>query len=374
MAIKAAQKTNRKRIGSELPLLPSKTIVKLARYVADKLVFQLNSFVRYMINYRVIRCLYGGLFACSGLYNEYSPDNSVHPHSSGTDFVTAKKPSDSKSAGKPAEGLSREEARHVKESRRPRAAVVYEIIRAEGEAELLRPFSALWWSGVAAGISIGLSFLTEAALAAHLPDSEWRPIIAKLGYAVGFLVVILGRQQLFTENVLTAVLPVISRRKMDWLTSMLRLWGIVLAANFVGCFVFALFLWGLPLVGPDVARELSHVVDRLMANSPFEMFAKGIGAGWIIAALVWILASHEDMHFFIIGLLTYLIALFGFTHIVAGTVEALYGVFNGHTTLYLALFKFFLPTLAGNVFGGTILFSVLSYAQVREEITRGRAR
>lgn len=281
---------------------------------------------------------------------------------------------DGKPAGKPAEGLSREEAKQVKEGLRPRAAVVYEIIRAEGEAELIRPVSALWWSGVAAGISIGLSFLTEAALAAHLPASDWRPIIAKLGYAVGFLIVILGRQQLFTENVLTAVLPVIYRRKLDWLIRMLRLWGIVLAANVVGCLVFALSLWSLPIVDERVAIELGEVVTRLMSNTPIEMFAKGIGAGWIIAALVWILASHEDTHFFIIGLLTYLIALFGFTHIVAGTVEALYGVLTGITTLSHALSGFFLPTLAGNVFGGTALFSVLSYAQVREEISLSRAQ
>ena len=106
-------------------------------------------------------------------------------------------------------GLVAKRQRHVKEALRPRAAVVYEIVRTEGEAELIRPFSALWWSGVAAGISIGFSFLSEAALAALLPASDWRPIIAKLGYAVGFLIVILGRQQLFTENVLTAVLPAI---------------------------------------------------------------------------------------------------------------------------------------------------------------------
>ena len=270
------------------------------------------------------------------------------------------------------EGLSRAEEKHVKDSARPRAAVVYEIVRAEGEAELIRPFSALWWSGVAAGISIGLSFLTEAALAAHLPDSPWREIIAKLGYAVGFLVVILGRQQLFTENVLTAVLPVISRRRLDWLVSMGRLWVIVLAANVVGCFVFALALSALPIVGPDVQHELSQIVVRLMQNTPLEMFAKGIGAGWIIAALVWILASSEGMQFFVIGLLTYLIALFGFTHIVAGTAEALYGVLTGSTSLWQAFAVFFLPTLAGNIFGGTVLFSVLSYAQVREEISASK--
>jgi len=273
------------------------------------------------------------------------------------------------------EGLSRAEVKHVQESRRPRAAVVYEIVRTEGEAELIRPFSALWWSGVAAGISIGFSFLTEAALAAHLPDSSWRTIVAKLGYAVGFLIVILGRQQLFTENVLTAVLPVISRRKLDWLISMIRLWGIVLAANVVGCFVFALAMASLPIVGSNVGKEMHEIVVHLMANSPWEMFAKGIGAGWIIAALVWILASNEDLHFFVIGLLTYLIALFGFTHIVAGSAEAIYGVLTGVTSPAHAFFGFFLPTLAGNIFGGTVLFSVLSYAQVREEISaskRGR--
>lgn len=274
------------------------------------------------------------------------------------------------------EGLSREEVKQVKEAGRPRAAVVYEIIRTEGEAELIRPFSALWWSGVAAGISIGFSFLSEAALAAHLPASDWKPIIAKLGYAVGFLIVILGRQQLFTENVLTAVLPVISRRKLDWLISMVRLWGIVLAANVVGCFVFALSLSALPIVDADVSHELGQIVMRLMQNTPAEMFAKGIGAGWIIAALVWILASSEDLHFFIIGLLTYLIALFGFAHIVAGTAEALYGVLTGVTSFWQAFGGFFLPTLAGNIFGGTVLFSVLSYAQVRAEISatkRGRS-
>ena len=183
------------------------------------------------------------------------------------------------------------------------------------------------------------------------------------------MIVILGRQQLFTEYVLTAVLPVISRRKLDWLISMLRLWGIVLAANVVGCLVFALALSALPMVGADVTHELGQIVLRVMQNAPFEMFAKGIGAGWIIAALVWILASNDGIQFFVIGLLTYLIALFGFTHIVAGSAEVLYGVLTGIVSLSDAIFHFFLPTLCGNVFGGTVLFAVLSYAQVREEIS-----
>lgn len=275
----------------------------------------------------------------------------------------------------PGSGLSRKERAQVRESVKPRPAVIYEIIRTQGEAELRRPASALWWSGIAAGISIGFSFLTEAALAAHLPASEWTPIVAKLGYAVGFLIVILGHQQLFTENVLTAVLPVMARKKFHWLVKMLRLWGIVLAANLAGCFVFAFAIFQLPIIPANLAPSLANIVTSVMSNTPVEMFAKGIGAGWLIAALVWIIASTEGVEFLVILLLTYLIAFFGFTHIVAGSVEAIYGVLTGIINVDKALFGFFLPTLAGNVFGGTVLFSLLSYAQVREEIyaeTSGR--
>ena len=98
------------------------------------------------------------------------------------------------------------------------------------------------------------------------------------------------------------------------------------------------------------------------------MFAKGIGAGWIIAALVWILASNDGIEFFVIGLLTYLIALFGFTHIVAGSADVLYGVLTGIVSLSDAIFHFFLPTLCGNVFGGTVLFAAELRAGARRNL------
>jgi len=111
------------------------------------------------------------------------------------------------------EGLTREETRSVKERRRLRAAVVYEIIRLEGEKELARSFSALWWSALAAGLSIGFSVLSQGMLAALLGDMPGATIIADLGYTVGFLIVILAHQQLFTENTRTAVLPVMVRAR-----------------------------------------------------------------------------------------------------------------------------------------------------------------
>ncbi|MGA9629812.1 MAG: formate/nitrite transporter family protein, partial [Candidatus Acidiferrales bacterium] len=92
------------------------------------------------------------------------------------------------------------------------AHVVHETIRREGREELKRSSSALAWSGLAAGLSMGFSMVAEGLLAAYLPDREWTPLLSKLGYSVGFLIVVLGRQQLFTETTLTAVLPLLSDR------------------------------------------------------------------------------------------------------------------------------------------------------------------
>jgi hypothetical protein len=168
--------------------------------------------------------------------------------------------------------------------------VVYEIIRVEGEGELARSFGALWWSAFAAGLSIGFSVLTQGMLKAYLPNTPGAAIVENLGYSVGFLIVILSRQQLFTENTLTAVLPVIARKEWKWLPAMLRLWGIVLATNLVRCFLVRGLarLFGSALAGDRRGHQ---------GGWP-QMFVKGIVSGGLIAALVWMLPSAEGTEIF----------------------------------------------------------------------------
>jgi len=268
----------------------------------------------------------------------------------------------------PQEGLTREETKSVKERRRLRAAVVYEIIRVEGEGELARSFGALWWSALAAGISIGFSVLSQAMLEATLKGVPGAGMIADFGYCVGFLIVILAHQQLFTENTLTAVLPVMVRKDWNTILGVLRLWTIVLAGNLVGCFLFAAFLAYSGALSPEIADSVGDISRHMMANTPDEMFVKGIAAGWLIAALVWMLPSSEGTEIFVITLITYIIALGDFTHIIAGSVEAIYMWLIGEVSFWTMAGRFFIPTLLGNVAGGTVLFAVISYAQVREEL------
>ncbi len=95
------------------------------------------------------------------------------------------------------------------------AHVVYETIRREGEEELARPAAALAWSGLAAGLSMGFSFVAEALIQNRLPERPWARLVSSLGYSVGFLIVVLGRQQLFTENTLTVILPFLLGKKLN---------------------------------------------------------------------------------------------------------------------------------------------------------------
>src|SRR4051812_22425274 len=123
------------------------------------------------------------------------------------------------------------EAEEAHERSAPRGAIVYQAILMEGEEELARSSAALFWSGLAAGLSMGFSMIAEGLLVTYLPDASWRPLVAKFGYSAGFLIVILGRQQLFTENTLTPILPLLQRKPKATLANVLRLWTIVLIGN-----------------------------------------------------------------------------------------------------------------------------------------------
>jgi formate/nitrite transporter FocA (FNT family) len=265
-------------------------------------------------------------------------------------------------------GITEHEVRDVEEMSAPRTPVIYEVVRRLGEEEMARPATSLWWSGVAAGLSISFSLLAQAILQAHLPDTPWRPLVSSFGYCVGFLMVILGSQQLFTESTITVVLPVLQDTNWEKIWRMGRLWAIVLVANFTGTFCAALFCTFTPVLPPDLLHGMQEISRLLLSLGWFDMALKGISSGFLIAAMVWMIPSAESAKFAVITLMTYLIAIGGFTHIVAGSMEANMLVLTGDWEWWRMLVQFFVPVLIGNMIGGTALFALISYAQVMEEI------
>ncbi len=265
-------------------------------------------------------------------------------------------------------GLSPSEKKDVEDSSRLNALTIYEILRREGDEEMKRPATSLWWSGVAAGLSISLSLVAQGVLQTRLPDAPWRPLVTGFGYCVGFLIVVMGRHQLFTENTITAVLPVAARVSPANLARMGRLWGLVLIANLTGTLLSALFCTYASVVTPDVRDAMLSIAHEAIAHTPVEVFVRAIAAGFLIAAMVWLLPSAQATRFHVVVLMTYLIAIGGFAHCVAGSFEGFMLVINDRLGVWPMLAGFEGPALLGNIVGGTVLFALISYGQVAKEM------
>lgn len=267
-------------------------------------------------------------------------------------------------APQPPEAGAGETRRKAEDRAAVGAAVVHEAVRKEGEEELQRPTAALAWSGLAAGLSMGFSLWTEGLLREHLPDASWRPLIAKLGYTIGFLVVVAGRQQLFTENTLTAVLPVLHRRTAAVLRNMLRLWGVVLLTNLLGAALFAWLLARSGVVEPSLHRTLAEIGREASQWDVVTTLVRAIPAGWLIALIVWLGPAVPQSRLLVVLILAYVVGIAGLPHIIAGSSEVLFLVFTADASLGRYLTGYMVPTLLGNTIGGVVLVAVLNHAQV----------
>jgi formate/nitrite transporter FocA (FNT family) len=276
-----------------------------------------------------------------------------------------KRPSKGKQTPK---GISEQEVHDVVDMSAPRTPVIYEVVRRLGEDEMNRPATSLWWSGVAAGMSMSFSLLAQAALEMHLPDAPWRPLVSGFGYCIGFLMAVLSSQQLFTESTITVVLPVLKNLNKASVWRMARLWGIVLIANLAGTLFAALFCLYSPVLTHEMLAGMLKISRTLLDLSWQDMLFRAIVSGFLIAAMVWMIPSAESAKFAVVTLMTYLIAIGGFTHIVAGSMEAYMLVLSGEWQAWRMLAEFIVPVLLGNMIGGTALFALISYAQVMEEI------
>ena len=269
--------------------------------------------------------------------------------------------------GRPDTDLTPKEEEEVEQRTPPRAKVVYETVRREGESELERPVTSLAFSGLAAGLSMGMSLAGEGLLQTLLPDAKWRPLVVAAGYTLGFVIVIMGRQQLFTENTVTAILPLLSKFSFERLMTVARLWAVVLVTNLVGAGLFAVFVAHTGTFSEDVRATFASLSAEAIKPGALLIFERGIASGWLIALMVWMLPGADNVRLWIVLLVTYVVGLGAFSHVIAGSVEVLYGVATGSVTFGQYLVSFLLPVFLGNCIGGVTLVSLLNYGQIFAE-------
>ena len=264
--------------------------------------------------------------------------------------------------------LKEEEHKEAEKKSGPESVVLHQAMVLKGEHELDRPPASLLWSGLAAGIAISTSVIAEGALHQRLPDAPWRELVTGWGYAVGFVLVIMGRLQLFTEHTVVAVTPTLAAPSLGNFGKLARLWIIVFLANQVGAFIAALAFARLGVTGAELTAAMIEVSRPAIERTFGETLLQAIPAGFIIAAIAWLIIAAKSGHFWVIALLAYIIAIGKFAHVVASACGAYLLAFTGNASFGWALGGFVLPALIGNVIGGTGLFAMLNYAQIKEEI------
>lgn len=246
------------------------------------------------------------------------------------------------------------------------AKVVHEAIRLEGSEELDRPSSSIAWSGLAAGLTMGCSMLGQGLLQSHLPDAPWRELVASLGYTLGFLFVTMGRQQLFTETTLTAMLPVLHRT--HGVADVARYWSIVFVANIIGTLLFAAATSIPHLFSPDATQAFTRLGVKAVEPGFAIILVKAVFAGWLIALMVWLLPAAASAKFVVIVGVTWLISVAEFSHVIAGSAEGAFAAIHGMIGWDSYLAGFLLPALIGNSIGGVVFVALLNHAQVKAEI------
>lgn len=235
----------------------------------------------------------------------------------------------------------------------------------EGLHELKRPTLGLFVSALAAGLEVSFSVLLMATLLNVVTGVVAEPVskvLVALMYSLGFIFVILGRSELFTEHTTLAVLPVLNARaSMD---SLVRLWTVVWLGNVIGATVFSMIT---AFIGPQLgifgAAELFQIGGKLVAHSWWVIIVSGVLAGWLMGLLSWLVAASRDTtaQILLVTLVTFSIGLAGLHHSIVGTAEVLSAMFSGAPVTWIQFFRFLLATTVGNAIGGAFFVAFMKY-------------
>lgn len=249
-----------------------------------------------------------------------------------------------------------------KDLARPSAEEIYEQVATNARQELKRSSVALALSGFGAGAFMGLSALGTAIALAILGESQNARIISRMLYPLGFIVVIIGRSQLFTENTLYPVALVLKEKKQIWNT--MRLWAVVLPTNVLGAFAFALLAARTSALDPAFVSTLSTLGAKAIAHPAATVFWSGVIGGWIIALAAWLVSASHSItgSVMVIWMLTFIVGLGDFAHCIASSCEIFVTVLTHHAPP-LAFFQWFGPAVLGNILGGVCLVTILEYGQ-----------
>ena len=235
----------------------------------------------------------------------------------------------------------------------------------EGEEIFKKKKQAIFLSSCIAGLEIGFSYVLVCALFFLLQGRISDPVIYRLFafvYPFGFVLVILGKSALFTEQTSVLALPVLNGQRT--VLELLRVWGIVIVGNVLGGNFFVIFISSLaPELGLFDTDTMVTVGTHILNHKPWALFLSAIAAGWLMGLLTWLLNSTNQAltRILIILMVTGAIGFAGFHHSIVGNLEV-FGAFLHSDTITIGNYSsFLLLTMLGNGFGGAIVVGLFKY-------------
>lgn len=242
---------------------------------------------------------------------------------------------------------------------------IYERVVIEADEEIRRSVRELFFSGLAAGFAITITVLLYASMT---ESAGGVPIVGALLYPIGFLYIILGNYQLYTENTLPPVALVLDR--LASFPAMFGMWLVVLWGNVTGGAIGALALAYGGVMSPEVAATLTGIAMTGVETAWLDLFFRAAFAGLIVAGVVWVDfgVQNATARFLLVYVAFLAIPLGGLFHVVVASTEVMYLVFLGEIGLLYGTVHFAFPVLLGNTLGGVLLVTVVNYFQTSEEI------
>jgi formate/nitrite transporter FocA (FNT family) len=247
---------------------------------------------------------------------------------------------------------------------------IFQRVIATADEEVDSPTRKLFLSGLAAGFAITLTFFVYATVSAAVPGDP-TGLLAPLLYPLGFVYIIVGRYQLYTENTLTPVTLALTR--VASVPAVLRVWTGVLAGNLAGALVGAAVLAYTGVFSPAAAAAAVDIGTGGLVTPWADLFVKAVFAGWLVAGLVWVEHAVRDSvsRVLLVYLVIFTIPATGLFHVVVTATEVFYLAFTGSAGLLVGVTEFLVPVFLGNTLGGVVLVTLINYGQTERRFPTG---
>ncbi len=248
------------------------------------------------------------------------------------------------------------------------AETILDELTKTGLDEHMRPWRQLFISAFTAGMEVGFSVLLMGVLYTLLSSEVsavgMRLIIA-MAYPIGFLFVVIGRSELFTEHTDLALLPVLAGKV--GISSLFRLWGTIFSGNLLGGYLIGSMLI---LIGPSLGiindEALVHLAEKMVYYQWWVILSSGILAGWLMGLLTWLVGASQETisRMLAVILVTVVIGVAGLHHSIVGSIEVFCGIVISPDLSVADYLHFQLWATVGNVIGGGVFVGLFKYGQI----------